>query len=145
MFRPARASVCDLVDAGRVVEHDIGGAPAARLMRQRNEGGGVFGLVQFEHGEPNQQPGAVGIVAAVEQRKDRLMQQSRDPHHEFHREVFAAVLPRQPGEIEIQRAHLDIRQHVDGMLKTCRPQTARSGGTSQRPFGVVTCMVPLAA
>ena len=24
-------------------------------------------------------------------------------------------------------------------------QTARSGGTSQRPFGVVTCMVPLAA
>ena len=23
--------------------------------------------------------------------------------------------------------------------------TARSGGTSQRPFGVVTCMVPLAA
>ena len=24
-------------------------------------------------------------------------------------------------------------------------QTARSGGTSQRPFGVVTCMVPRAA
>jgi hypothetical protein len=31
------------------------------------------------------------------------------------------------------------------MLEAGGDQTARSGGTSQRPFGVVTCMVPRAA
>ena len=76
--------------------------------------------MQFEHGEPDQQIGAVGIVAAIEQRQDRFMQQPRYPHHEFGIEAGAAMLPLKPLEIEIQRPHLDIREHVDGMLQPRR-------------------------
>ena len=45
------------------------------------------------------------------------MQQPRHPHHIFGVEALAAILPRQPGQIEIQRAHLDVGQHVDRMFE----------------------------
>ncbi len=61
----------------------IGGAAAARLVRQRNEGRGVLGLMQFEQRQPDQDFGALGIIAAIEQRQDRLVQQPRYPHHIF--------------------------------------------------------------
>ena len=57
------------------------------------------------------------LVARVEQREDRLVQQRRHPHHEFLVEALAALLALQPGEVEIQRAHLDVGEHVDGVLE----------------------------
>ena len=39
--------------------------------------------MQFEHGQADQQRGALGVVALVEQRKDRLVQQRRHAHDEF--------------------------------------------------------------
>ncbi len=84
------------------------------------------------------------VAAVVEQREDRLMQQRRHPHHELVVEAVRCA-PRARARSARNRA----------CASRCRParrsrapsragtQTARSGGTSQRPFGVVTCMVPL--
>ena len=62
----------------------------------------------------------LGVVAAVEQRQDRLVQQPRHPHHEFRIEAGAALFMRQPRQIEIQRPHLDVGEHVDRMLEQRR-------------------------
>ena len=35
--------------AGQVRQHDVGGAAAARLVRERNEGRGILRLVQLQH------------------------------------------------------------------------------------------------
>ena len=73
------------------------------------------------------------------------MQERRHPHHEFRIQAVAARFALQPVEFEIERPHLDIGEHVDRMSDSAGTHTARSGGTSQRPFGVVTCIVPFAA
>ena len=44
------------------------------------------------------------------------MQQRRYPHHEFRIQAVAARFALQPVEFEIERAHLDIGEHVDGMF-----------------------------
>ena len=61
-----------------------------------------------------------GVLSLVEQRQNRLMQQRGDLHHEFGFEARAAPFALQPGEVEIERAHLDVGEHVDGMVETGR-------------------------
>ena len=102
--------------------------------------------VQFEQRQPDQQPGAVGIVAAVEQRQDRLMQQPRHPHHDIPRRGSRCGRSR----ASHARSKYSVRISISASTSiecssSAGTQTARSGGTSQRPFGVVTCIVPLAA
>ena len=48
------------------------------------------------------------------------MQERRHPHHEFLGELFAMAFALEPGEIEIERAHLNVGQHVDGVSKPGR-------------------------
>jgi hypothetical protein len=110
----------DLVVAGRVRQHDVGGAPAARFARQRDEGRGILRLVQFHHRQPQQQRGSFLVAAIVEQSENRLVQQRRHPHHEFRIQAVAARFALQPVEFEIQRPHLDIGQHVDRMFRQGR-------------------------
>ena len=57
----------DLMVAGRVRQHDVGGAPAARLTRQRDEGGGILRLVQFHHRQPQQQRGSFTVTKGASQ------------------------------------------------------------------------------
>ena len=122
----------DVVGAGGIAQHDVGGAPAARLVRQRNEGRGILGLMQLQHREFDQKPGAAGVVAVIEQRQDRLVQQRRHPHHEFRSQACAAFLAPKPGQIEIQRSHVDIGKHVDRMFEPCR-HPHRAVGRHQPP------------
>ena len=136
----------DLVRAGGIAEHDVGGAAAARLVRQRNEGRGILGVMQFEHGQPDQELGALGIVAAVEQRENGLLQQPRHPHDEFGRRGSRCAASR----VSQARSKYSVRISMSASTSMecssrAGTQTARSGGTSQRPLGVVTCIVPLAA
>src|SRR4030081_1588041 len=64
-------------------QHQFGGTPASRLLRQRNEYGRILCLMQFEHDEADQEIGPIGIVAAIEQRQDCLVQQPRYFYDEF--------------------------------------------------------------
>src|SRR5262249_39609942 len=56
-------------------------------------------------------------LAVVKEREDRLVQQRRDSHHEFAGEAHAVALTLQPGDIEIERAHLDVGEHIDRMFE----------------------------
>jgi hypothetical protein len=59
-------------------------------------------------------------LPAVEQCKDRFVQQPRDPHDEFGLQALAALLAPKPRQIEIQRAHFDVGEHVDGVFEPRR-------------------------
>ena len=45
---------------GGRAQHDVGGAAAAGFVRQRDEGRGVLGAMQFQHHELDQERGALG-------------------------------------------------------------------------------------
>src|SRR5581483_5008990 len=109
--------VVDLMGDRRRAQYDIGGAAATRLLRQRDEGSGILGPVELEHDQLDQQRHALAALAVVEQSEDRLVQQRRDPHHELAGEARAMALALQPGDVEIERAHLDVGEHVDGVRK----------------------------
>ena len=87
----------------------------------------ILGVMQLKDRQFYQKFGALRFVAPVEQRENRLMQERRHPHHEFGIEALVAGLALQPGEVEIQRAHFDVGEHVDGVFE--------AGGDPDRAVG----------
>jgi hypothetical protein len=86
------------------------------LARQRDEGQRVLRPVEFEHGQLQEKPRSLAVAAIIEQCQNCLVQERRHPHHEFRVEAVGARLAFQPVELEIQRPHLDIGEHVDRMF-----------------------------
>ena len=72
--------------------------------------------VEFEHGQLQEKRRSLAVAAIIEQCQNCLVQERRHPHHEFRVEAVGARLAFQPVELEIQRPHLDIGEHVDRMF-----------------------------
>ena len=116
----ARASVSISCDAGGIAEHDVGGAPAARLVRQRDEGRGILGAVQLEHRELHQQPGALGIVAASNSARIAWCSSGDTRTTNSASRLSLRASRAEPRQVEIQRPHLDVGEHVDRMFEPRR-------------------------
>ena len=142
----------DFMQGGGIAEHDFGGVAAARLLRQRDERRGVFGAMQFEHRKPDQERGPLRVLAHRRTTPGSIHATSGDTRTTNSESRFELCFSRPSHfEIEIQRAHLDVGEHIDRVPKPRRHpyrairrhQPASPGGRHlHRAFGLRTPVAP---